>query len=157
MNSLWTKEGKELVSQSHNTFWNEYPRPQMMRGEWQNLNGEWTVRKGGAAAVSVRVPYPLESLLSGYEEPVEYGAEYCFSRTFTIPEAWKGKRVLLHFGAVSRVVEIYVNGEKVGTHDNSYLAFTIDITKALAEGENRLEVRVVNDISHKHPWGKQKI
>ena len=169
MNSLWTKEGKELVSQSHNTFWNAYPRPQMMRGEWQNLNGEWTVRKGGAkvsedevsqnstAAVSVRVPYPLESLLSGYEEPVEYGAEYCFSRTFTISETWKGKRVLLHFGAVSRLAEVYVNGEKVRTHDNSYLAFTIDITKALTEGENRLEVRVVNDISHKHPWGKQKI
>ncbi len=157
MNSLWTKEGKQLVSQSHNTFWNAYPRPQMMRGEWQNLNGEWTVRKGGAAAVSVRVPYPLESLLSGYEKPVEYGAEYCFSRTFTISETWKGKRVLLHFGAVSRVAEIYVNGEKVGTHDNSYLAFSIDITKALTEGENRLEVRVVNDISHKHPWGKQKI
>ena len=75
MNSLWTKEGKQLVSQSHNTFWNAYPRPQMMRGEWQNLNGEWTVRKGGAAAVSVRVPYPLESLLSGYEKPVEDGAE----------------------------------------------------------------------------------
>ena len=159
MNKLWTKEGRELLEHPAEKYWNAYPRPQMLRGEWQNLNGEWTVCKGerGSAPVTVRVPFPLESLLSGYHQTVEYGASYRFTRSFTVPEAWRRKRVLLHFGAVSRLAEVYVNGEMVGTHDNSYLAFSIDITKALAEGENRLEVRVVNDISHKHPWGKQKI
>ena len=167
MNQLWTEEGQALAGQPLNgqaneeqaaACWEAYPRPQMVRGDWLNLNGEWAAAKDGEPAVPVRVPFPLESLLSGYGKPVEYGKMYRFQRSFRVPSEWTGKRVLLHFGAVSRLAEVWVDGTKIGTHENSYLSFALDITDALQTDDlHALEVRVTNDISHRHPWGKQKI
>ncbi|MBQ6343552.1 MAG: hypothetical protein IJI41_10550 [Anaerolineaceae bacterium] len=136
--------------------WNRYPRPQMVRDEWLCLNGIWKLTSGNRTS-EILVPFCPESLLSGMEWIPEYGKEMVYERSFSIPKNWDGKRILLHFGAVSRVSDVSVNGKKVLHHEESYLPFCADITDALIPGNNTLSVIVVNDISHRHPWGKQKI
>ena len=151
MQQLYTQAGSALTG----TPWNRYPRPQMVRSEWLCLNGDWTFTTCGTTA-PIRVPFCPESLLSGYHGPIQYGAEMVYQRTFTLPDHWAGKRILLHFGAVSRDVTVSLNGTVLGRHDNGYLPFTIDLTDALLPGENTLTVTAVHDLSHRHPWGKQQ-
>ena len=118
----------------------EYPRPQMVRDEgWLNLNGIWELRKGVPEEAysagfdydkSILVPYPIESALSGV---MEKGDEQCYwyRRSFTVPETMKGKRLLLHFGAVDWEAKAYVNGKEVGRHTGGYDPFFFDITDAV--------------------------
>ena len=136
--------------------WNQYPRPQMVRDEWLCLNGTWELTSGNRTA-DITVPFCPESLLSGMPWIPEYGSEMIYERTFSVPDSWTGKRILLHFGGVSRIAEVSVNGKEVLRHEESYLAFSADITDALVSGINALAVSVINDVSHQHPWGKQKI
>ena len=112
--------------------WNTYPRPQMVRKDWLCLNGTWDFETSGTRT-EIRVPFCPESLLSGVDVAMEYGREMIYSRRFTLPEGWDGKRILLHFGAVSRTAGVRIN-----------------------DGENEITVTAVNDLSHKHLWGKQK-
>ncbi len=151
MQKLWTEAGQALSG----TPWNDYPRPQFRREDWLCLNGLWELTHTGRVE-DVRVPFCPESLLSGADITVDYGAELIYRRTFDLPETWAGKRVLLHFGAVNRIAVVRVNGVAAAVHDNGYLPFSADVTDLLRPGENELEVRAVNDLSHKHPWGKQK-
>ena len=102
------------------------------------------------------MPFCPESLLSGYRGALRYGETLRYARRFTLPGSWQGRRVLLHFGAVSRVCEVFVNGRAVCRHDNAYLPFSADVTDALVPGENRLELTAVNDLSPRSPRGKQK-
>ena len=136
--------------------WNRYPRPQMVRPDWLCLNGTWDLTYK-AQKLKIVVPFCPESLLSGTDLAMDYGETLEYSRTFSVPESWAGKRVLLHFGAVSRVAEVFVNGTLVVRNEESYFPFSADITDALLPGENLLVVKAVNDVSCKHPWGKQKI
>ncbi len=136
--------------------WDQYPRPQMVRKEWLCLNGIWKLTSGNMSA-EIRVPFCPESLLSEISRIPEYGREMIYERTFAIPEGWTGKRILLHFGAVSRIADVSVNGRQVIRHEESFFSFSADITENLQPGENKLTVRVINDVSHRHPWGKQKI
>ena len=136
--------------------WNRYPRPQMIRADWLCLNGTWDLACK-TQKVKILVPFCPESLLSGTDLALEYGETLEYSRSFSIPESWGGKRVLLHFGAVSRLAEVLVNGTPVARHEESYFPFSADITDALVPGENLLVVKAVNDVSCKHLWGKQKI
>lgn len=143
--------------------WNVYPRPALKRDEWLCLNGDsWNISFDGYSG-KINVPFCPESELSGVKMRPKYGEIMIYRRSFSVPEAWNGKRLLLHFGAVSRLAKVFVNGTLLGSHENSYLPFTIDITGACLDpetgrflDENELELRVINDISHKHPWGKQK-
>ncbi len=146
----YTREGRTLPA----VPWERYPRPQMVRKEWLCLNGDWELRFGGRQT-RIRVPFCPESLLSGVEQPPEPGEKMIYHRTFTVPESWRGKRVLLHFGAVGREAAVSVNGVEVCRHDNGYLPFSADITDALREGENELTVTAVNDLSTRYPLGKQ--
>ena len=139
-----------------NIPWNQYPRPQMVRDAWLCLNGAWKLTSEGRTS-DIMVPFCPESPLSKMTWVPEYGKEMVYERSFTIPGTWAGKRILLHFGAVSRLADVYVNGNFVCHHEESYYSFSADITDALIPGENTLTVRVVNDVSHRHPWGKQKI
>ncbi|MBR3301518.1 MAG: glycoside hydrolase family 2 [Firmicutes bacterium] len=149
---LYTTEGEALSG----TPWNVYPRPQLVRKDWLCLNGEWSFCFEGDDPVKIRVPFCPESLLSGYEGKVGYGSRMMYEKIFTIPSAWSGNRIILHFGAVSRNCEVLVNGSLAAANDNGYLPFSADITDLLLYGENKLTVRAVNDLSTQYPYGKQK-
>ena len=151
MRRLYTAEGERLPD----IPWEDYPRPQLARRDWLCLNGRWELEHSGRREPVV-VPFCPESLLSGIEDPPKCGEPMTYRRTFRIPEAWAGKRILLHFGAVSREAEVRVNGLRAAEHDNGYLAFSVDITEMLRPGENELFVRAVNDLDPRFPWGKQK-
>lgn len=126
----------------------EYPRPLMQRNEWMNLNGLWdyAVRPFGATYDKpdgrILVPFCIESSLSGVGRTVGKDNILWYQRTFTVPKAWKGRRILLHFGAVDWKAEIWVNGIKAGSHTGGYTPFSLDITEALKPGENTLAVKV---------------
>ena len=158
MQKLYTKEGRTLPQ----IPWNVYPRPQMVRKDWLCLNGKWSleIRKTDQSdrqgrKETVLVPFCPESLLSGIQEVPEPGDVLLYRKSFVLPDAWHGRQILLHFGAVSRDTEVLLNGKVVCRSKNGYLPFSADVTEALAEGENDLEVRAVNDLSHQYPWGKQ--
>jgi hypothetical protein len=142
----------------------DYPRPQLTRSRWQNLNGVWqfaaasagdTPPAGKDLAERILVPYPVESALSGIKRHVDH---MWYRRTFTVPASWHGGRLLLHFQAVDYQATVYVNGVKVATHKGGYDAFSADVTDALKRtGPQELLVGVddTTDIGGQ-PVGKQR-
>jgi len=142
----------------------EYPRPQMVRKEWQNLNGLWDyaiTAKDAPQPVKwagqILVPFPIESALSGVMKRVYETNRIWYQRTFEVPKKWSGKRVLLNFGAVDFETTVWVNGKQVGTHRGGYDAFTFDITDALKpKGKQDIVVAVWDPTdSGTQPRGKQ--
>lgn len=140
----------------------EYPRPQMVRDQWVNLNGEWefqaaseedSLPTGDTLEETILVPFAVESKLSGIER---YEEHMWYKRSFTIPEDWADQDVLLHFGAVDWETNVYVNGEEVGSHIGGYDAFSFNITDVLVEGENELIVEVKDPTSESQALGKQR-
>jgi Glycosyl hydrolases family 2, sugar binding domain/Glycosyl hydrolases family 2, TIM barrel domain/Glycosyl hydrolases family 2 len=135
----------------------EYPRPQMVREQWLNLNGLWDfnpMEKPGTWPNKMLVPFPVESSLSGYGRIVDGPVWY--RRTFKIPDKWKGQRVLLHFGAVNWESHVSINGKQIGTHKGGYDAFSFDITENLKDGDNEIVVRANNPADRgTQPRGKQ--
>ena len=119
MQKLYTTAGETLPG----IPWNIYPRPQMVRKEWLCLNGKWHF-ECGEIRTEIYVPFCPESLLSGQNLQMEYGMKMKYSRSFTLPKEWNGRRILLHFGGVSRMAEVCVNGKKTVTHEESYLPFS---------------------------------
>ncbi len=141
----------------------EYPRPQMVREQWQNLNGLWdyAVRPKGEEQPTkfdgkILVPYPIESALSGVMKRVDEPNKLWYRRTFTVNKDWH-ERVLLHFGAVNWEATVWVNGQKLGEHRGGYDDFSFDITKAIKpDGEQELIVAAWNPIDRgTQPRGKQ--
>jgi hypothetical protein len=142
----------------------EYPRPQLVRKEWLNLNGLWQYQPGavndelpaGKLAKTILVPFPVESALSGVKE---HHDRLWYRRTFTVPTAWKGQQVLLHFGAVDFESEVFVNGKSLGVHKGGYDPFTYNVTKALTtSGKQELTVRVYDPTDDGgFPRGKQTL
>ena len=127
----------------------EYPRPQMVRKAWQNLNGYWefTLTPKHAAMPksfpeSILVPFPIESTLSGVGHHLKPREILWYHRKFHINPEWNGGHILLHFGAVDWLTQVFVNGQHVGEHKGGYDPFTIDITTALTDGENDLVISV---------------
>jgi hypothetical protein len=145
----------------------EYPRPQLTRPNWQNLNGVWQFASAAAGetppfgqelAERILVPYPVESALSGI---MRHEERMWYRRTFTVPANWqvgKSDRLLLHFGAVDYEATVYVNGVQVAHHLGGYDAFTVDITDALrGSGPQELVVGVYDPTdSGGQPIGKQR-
>jgi len=141
----------------------EYPRPQLVRNEWQNLNGLWEYAIRPIADDrpndfdgEILVPFPVESSLSGVKKPV--GAENClwYRRTFTLASGWAGKRIYLNFGAVDWETTVWVNNQPIGRHRGGYDAFSYDITNALKSDDNEIILRVWDPIdSGAQPRGKQ--
>ncbi len=124
----------------------DYPRPQMRREKWVNLNGEWeyaftdSIKRPAAWSGKILVPFSPECELSGVGTMLKPGGFLWYRRTFTLPRGWNRSRVLLHFGAVDQSCEVYVNGRCAGTHTGGYTAFTLDITELLQRGENELSL-----------------
>ena len=141
----------------------EYPRPIMEREEWMNLNGLWdyAVQPIGTSAPSsyrdkILVPFAIESSLSGVGRQLGEENELWYRRVFHIPSAWKGQRVLLHFGAVDWKADVWVNGIKVGTHTGGFTPFSFDITSALRKSGNEVVVKVWDPTDKGYqPRGKQ--
>jgi len=131
----------------------EYPRPQLVRKDWLNLNGLWDYAIQGKAADrtpatwdgKILVPYCIESALSGVMKPLLPEQRLWYRREFTLPENWKNQRVLLHFGAVDWETTVSVNGTRLGTHRGGYDSFTFDITKALKQSGPQEIVVAVSD------------
>lgn len=147
----------------------EYPRPQFERQDWVNLNGTWTYtfdfgRSGDAKDFKhskgfdgkILVPFCPESRLSGVGY-TDFINTIWYQREITVPEAWAGKNILLHFGAVDYEASIYVNGRFVMTHYGTGSSFAADITKFVKPGETaNLVLRVNDNLRENHqPGGKQ--
>ena len=145
--------------------WPEYPRPQMVRRQWQNLNGLWkyAIRKKEDSQPQsfdgdILVPYPVESALSGVMRRLGYTQRLWYRRQFDVAQPWLADRVLLHFGAVDWDTTVIVNGVQVGTHRGGYDPFSFDITDALTDdGKSNDIVVSVWDPSEigDQPRGKQ--
>ena len=141
----------------------EYPRPQMVRADWMNLNGLWNYSVKGNDETSsfseghILVPFALESSLSGVGRRLAKDETLLYEREFTVPKKWKGKNVLLHFGAVDWAAEVYVNDSLVGEHKGGYDPFSFDITPYLKKsGKQNLKVKVQDATDNGfQPRGKQ--
>ena len=129
--------------------WNSYPRPQMKRGLFHIIKENWTLN-----GRSIRVPYLPQSELSGYEG--EVGSTLTYETVFTVPETFTKEKILLHFGAVDQLAEVWLNDVLIGSHEGGYLSFTFDITEGVKrDGENRLVVKVTDELDKDYPYGKQ--
>lgn len=143
--------------------WQEYPRPIMERTQWENLNGLWEyaiqpVKDGKPAQYQgeILVPFPVESSLSGVGREVGERNALWYNRSFTVPASWKGKDIMLNFGAVDWKADVWVNDVKVGSHTGGYTPFSFNITNALTKGENTITVKVWDGTDHGfQPRGKQ--
>ena len=130
------------------TPWSDHPRPQMKREAWLSLDGVWQLN-----GKPIAVPFPPQSELSGYKG--EIGDVLRYETTFTVPEHLRGQRLLLHFGAVDQISEVTLNGRFLSRHEGGYLPFEFDITDIVTDGENQLQVKAIDSLSHYYPYGKQ--
>ena len=158
---IMTRWAKEITPE---TVHAEYPRPQMKRADWLNLNGMWefVIRPEKEAAPqqydgSILVPFPVESALSGVNKPVGKENRLWYRRAFTIPRNWSKKRVLLNFEGVDWETKVWINGHCVGTHRGGYDPFSFDITDALKKrGKQEVVLSVWDPIDEgTQPRGKQ--
>lgn len=158
----WTMSGSGQIPRP------EYPRPQLVRSEWLNLNGEWEFeidhgrsgRERGLPtaerlAGAIVVPFCPESRLSGVGYK-DFMAAVWYRRDFKVSATWQGRRILLHFGAVDYSTQVWVNGKAVGQHRGGYTPFSFDITALVRDGINSLVVCAEDDVrSGLQPRGKQ--
>ncbi|MFE5512407.1 AbfB domain-containing protein [Streptomyces sp. NPDC056529] len=144
----------------------EYPRPQLTRPDWANLNGVWdfavTAADAGQPASfpeQIRVPFPVESALSGIQRKITQNDKLWYKRTFTVPSNWNGRRVQLNFGASDWRTTVWVNGQQAGAvHSGGYDAFAYDVTPLLNGGTNTVVVSVWDPMeTGGQAVGKQRI
>jgi beta-galactosidase/beta-glucuronidase len=142
----------------------EYPRPQMVREEWQNLNGLWSYAITPAESAKpaefegqILVPFAVESALSGVGRTLTENDALWYSREFSVPKKWKGSRIMLNFGAVDWKTEVYVDGKLAGEHVGGYDPFSFDITDLLSKGKkHNITVKVLDQTDKWYqPRGKQ--
>ncbi len=147
----------------------EYPRPQMVRPRWQNLNGLWdyALTDKDATAIPARfdggqilVPFPCEAALSGVGKKCIPEQKLWYGRTFTVPADWAGQRVILHFGAVNYESVVYLNGRRLCSNKGGYNAIEVEANAFLQDGPNELVVSVQNPVAADVPdaqvLGKQR-
>ena len=141
-------EGMKLKT-NNEIGWKKHPRPQLRRRAFHIIEKGW--RLNGR---DICVPFPPQAPLSGYEGDLV--TELCYEVSFVLPQNFTKERTLLHFGAVDQVAEVWINGTYVGSHEGGYLPFSFDVTEVISRtGENRLEVKVTDELSQVYPYGKQ--
>ena len=158
---MMTRWGEKLLQQPD--WLREYPRPQMQRQSWINLNGFWqyavTSKTSGCPSSwdgEIRVPFCIESRLSGVSKSVSEQQRLWYRREVQIPDL--SHRTLLHFGAVDYDCSVWVNGGLAGGHIGGSTAFSLDITEFLIDGDNELIVSVADPTSSgDQPRGKQHL
>ncbi|RFM27210.1 beta-galactosidase [Deminuibacter soli] len=157
MKTPWAKDAARTIPL------NEYPRPQLVRGNWTNLNGLWdyTIQPKNKGIPDswkgkIMVPFPVESVLSGVQQKVGPDSLLWYRRTFRIQQNLAGKKVLLHIGAADYEATVLVNGKPVATHKGGYTAFSADITASLKGGNEELLISVWDPTDHgEQARGKQ--
>jgi len=158
---LYTEWSHQVIPE--NVF-TEYPRPQMERTEWLNMNGLWDyaiipidIEKPGSFDGKILVPFSAESALSGVRGEVGPENRLWYHRTFDVPRVWKGRKILLNFGASDWETKVWINGKEIGSHQGGYDAFTFDITEALLKkGQQEILVSVWDPVDQgTQPRGKQ--
>ena len=168
-NVQWKPAGDRIMTQwaddvDPSNVLPEYPRPQMMRENWLNLNGMWDYAISAKDASKpdvydgqILVPFAVESALSGVGRTLTADDALWYSRGFTVPKQWKGQRILLNFGAVDWKTEVYVDGKLAGEHVGGYDPFSFDITDLLSKGKkHNLTVKVLDQTDAWYqPHGKQ--
>src|SRR5688572_22380797 len=147
----------------------EFPQPQFERADWQTLNGQWQFEfddkntgldenwAGGKRAFgrTITVPFAFESRLSGIGD-TSFHPWVWYRRSFSVPDGWKGRRVLLKFGAVDYHATVWVNGTRAGEHEGGNTPFTFDVTSMLTPGSNTVTVRAFDPPTDRYiPRGKQ--
>ena len=156
---LITRWGKNVTKEN---AWREYPRPQLRRDNWLNLNGEWdyAITKRTKKEVPMKwsgtilVPFCLESKLGGVQRLLSSAEALWYRRSFHLADT-VGHRTLLNFEAVDYRCEVFVNGQSVGTHQGGNTPFALDMTNAVKPGRNKLVVRVEDETEEWQLRGKQ--
>ena len=167
-NFQWAPKGDRIKTKwgsnlDINNIWKEYPRPQLERKEWINLNGPWfySVTEIGSPKPkevdgTILVPFPIESSLSGVMMNFTNEQIIWYEKDFKIPQNWYDKNILLHFGAVDWKCVVYINDIKVGEHSGGYSPFYFNITNQIKKGINKLIVKVTDPTDEGcQPIGKQ--
>ena len=161
-NRLKTRWGMNL---DYKNVWKEYPRPQLERKEWMNLNGPWKYVIRNSSDLNpigpesfdgyILVPFPLESSLSGVMKNLTSNEVIYYEKTVLIPKDWEGKNILINFGAVDWKCEVFINRRRVGEHTGGYSYFYFDITKYL-NGRKLIITLRVTDVTDTYysTWGK---
>lgn len=145
--TLYSEAGEQLGDTTK--VWTMYPRPQLKRNNWTCLNGTWTLND-----ILIRVPFPPESILSGYTKHVKNPMIY--TKTFLVEKSACTMHTLLHFEAVDQIAEVFLNGTFLGKHEGGYLPFTFDISHCIHyDKENTLVVKAIDTLSKDYPYGKQ--
>ena len=159
LNDLYTVQGENLSG----TPWDIYPRPQLKRDSYVNLNGTWDFQNMEEDALAsqytkkILVPFCPESLLSGIGAHFGEGSPLCYRKYFSLPDGFRKDRVLLHIGAADQRTQVFLNKEHLATHAGGYTNITVDITDAL-EGENELVICCTDDLHDQSmPYGKQTL
>ncbi len=158
-----------LLALSEATFPHpEYPETGIVRTDnWVSLNGPWdyAVRDSSQTVLpdvfdgSIMVPFPMGSKASGVKENLRANQALFYKRTFSLPDSWRKGKTILHFGAVDWLAEVYINGNKVGTHTGGYAPFEFDLTPYLRKGRSQeISVRVLDATQNEfQPRGKQSL
>lgn len=141
----------------------EYPRPQLVRPDWLNLNGLWDYAITSTATGKptnfegqILVPFPVESALSGVRRRLDENSTLWYRSRFKVPPAWTGRHVRLHFGAVDWRTHVFINGHDIGQHRGGYDGFSFDVTGSLKwSGEEEVMVAVLDPTEGDQPRGKQ--
>ena len=151
LHDLMTPAGEVLKG----TPWTVYPRPQLKRDSYMNLNGAWDFSVNYERMGQIRVPFCPESRLSCIGKHFDEGSVLCYNRSFRLEEGFNRGRVILHIGAADQRADVYLNGKPVGIHEGGYEAFSFDITHLLQE-ENTLQICCFDDLTDQtYPYGKQ--
>jgi len=153
----WSPKGDKVktdwgINLDIENVWEEYPRPQLQRKDWLNLNGPWSYKiteKNSDIPEKINnkilVPFCLESSLSGVKSFLFENQTLFYEKQFRIPKKWKNKNILLHFGAVDWKCTLYINDVKVGEHEGGYSSFYFNITQNLApNGSNKIVLKVID-------------